>query len=359
MRTSLNINIPNPCHEDWSKMTLQQQGRHCSSCEKTVYDFTSKTDEQIVKTFLDKGKICGRFKSTQLNRELVLSRKEKNNYLSYVASTLFAFFSFGTQDVKAQGKSRIVKVNSLKNQMVNGKMGTSILNSKTIHGTIYNSHQFPIPNVNVMVKGSYNSTRTNIAGNFKLKGKLGDVLIIEAKGFKTTEVTITDFGNHQIYIKTNHLESDNKAVKTDTISTLIASIKGNIVSKTDGLPLPGVKITNLQSKVITQSDFDGNFSIEAETGNKLKFEFVGVKPKKVKINDKRFYKIKMTEDLSELTTIVASGYPSYIISNYDKNKTEKNKARKVKRQNIKNRELDRTTVGNFLYNITNIFRRKE
>ncbi|WP_157588794.1 hypothetical protein [Psychroserpens burtonensis] len=52
MRTTLIINIPKPCHEDWNQMTTQQKGRHCSSCEKTVIDFTSKTNEQIVKIFL-------------------------------------------------------------------------------------------------------------------------------------------------------------------------------------------------------------------------------------------------------------------------------------------------------------------
>nr|WP_321224504.1 hypothetical protein [uncultured Psychroserpens sp.] len=121
MRTSLNINIPEPCHEDWNKMTLQQKGRYCKSCEKTVFDFTSKTDEQIVKTFLNEGRVCGRYKSTQLNRALVLNRKEKNNYLSYVASTLFTFLSFGTQYVEAQGKPKIVNVDSLQKQLVKGK----------------------------------------------------------------------------------------------------------------------------------------------------------------------------------------------------------------------------------------------
>ncbi|MFD2917964.1 carboxypeptidase-like regulatory domain-containing protein [Psychroserpens luteus] len=205
MRTSLNINIPEPCHEDWSKMTLQQKGRHCTSCEKTVFDFTTKTDEQIVKTFLDEGKVCGRFKSTQLNRELVLTRKEKNNYLSYVASTLFAFLSFGTQDIEAQEEPRIVKVDSLQQQMVNEKIETSILNTKPINGTVFSSEKFPIPNVEIFIKNSANSTTSDIGGNFTIKVELGFILIVKTSGYETAEITINDFGKRQIYLKTNKI----------------------------------------------------------------------------------------------------------------------------------------------------------
>nr|WP_321230514.1 carboxypeptidase-like regulatory domain-containing protein [uncultured Psychroserpens sp.] len=234
MRTSVNINIPEPCHEDWSKMTLQQKGRHCTSCEKTVFDFTTKTDEQIVKTFLDEGKVCGRFKSTQLNRELVLTRKEKNNYLSYVASTLFAFLSFGTQDVEAQGKPRIVKVDSLQQQMVNGKIGTSILNTKPISGTVFNSEKFPIPNVEIFIKNSANSTTSDIGGNFTIKVELGSILIIKASGYETAEITINDFGKRQIYLKRQTREivtsvipvCDTINTKTETVTLMLGGIAG-------------------------------------------------------------------------------------------------------------------------------------
>jgi hypothetical protein len=33
--------ISNPCHEDWSKMTPDDRGRHCAACAKTVVDVTA------------------------------------------------------------------------------------------------------------------------------------------------------------------------------------------------------------------------------------------------------------------------------------------------------------------------------
>ena len=66
----LKITIPTPCHEDWNKMTPDEKGRHCSSCAKSVVDFTGMSDEEVKYFFLNKKedeRVCGRFKQTQLH----------------------------------------------------------------------------------------------------------------------------------------------------------------------------------------------------------------------------------------------------------------------------------------------------
>jgi hypothetical protein len=47
----LHLDIPEPCHEDWHKMSPEAQGRYCGSCQKTVTDFTSMSDTQLVALF--------------------------------------------------------------------------------------------------------------------------------------------------------------------------------------------------------------------------------------------------------------------------------------------------------------------
>lgn len=67
----LKISIPTPCHEDWNKMTPGETGRHCSSCAKSVIDFTGMSDEEVKHFFINKKAsehVCGRFKQTQLHR---------------------------------------------------------------------------------------------------------------------------------------------------------------------------------------------------------------------------------------------------------------------------------------------------
>lgn len=63
------IHIPEPCHEDWGKMTPNEQGAFCKSCAKTVVDFSDRTDNEIQKYLLENidNHICGRFRINQLD----------------------------------------------------------------------------------------------------------------------------------------------------------------------------------------------------------------------------------------------------------------------------------------------------
>jgi hypothetical protein len=73
MNKSLNtISIEKPCHENWDTMSNVEKGKHCQLCKKNVIDFSKMKDEEIIE-IIQKNKnesLCGRFKSTQLNRPL-------------------------------------------------------------------------------------------------------------------------------------------------------------------------------------------------------------------------------------------------------------------------------------------------
>jgi hypothetical protein len=63
------IHIPEPCHEDWDKMTPNEQGSFCKVCAKTVVDFSDKSEAEI-QNFLTENidkKVCGRFRISQLD----------------------------------------------------------------------------------------------------------------------------------------------------------------------------------------------------------------------------------------------------------------------------------------------------
>ncbi len=69
MKSNFKITIPEPCNEDWDKMTPDETGRFCLVCNKSVIDFTNKLPEEIQQFFLkNQGQtICGRFKNSQLD----------------------------------------------------------------------------------------------------------------------------------------------------------------------------------------------------------------------------------------------------------------------------------------------------
>ncbi|MEZ4856962.1 MAG: carboxypeptidase-like regulatory domain-containing protein [Gelidibacter sp.] len=199
MRKVININIPKPCHEDWNTMTPKDKGRHCAVCSKTVIDFTKATDEDIVTSLESHGNLCGRFKSSQLNRAIVLSRKDKNNYLSWVASSLFAMLTVGTHTAKAQDTPLIVQTDTTQLNAIKGKVATSILNEKVIRGTVTSVEDgLPLPGVNVIIKGTTKGVQTDFDGNFTIKTNIDDILMLSYVGMKSKEVKISSLNTYNI-----------------------------------------------------------------------------------------------------------------------------------------------------------------
>ena len=66
-----SVRIPRPCAASWAAMTPTPTGRHCAACQKTVVDFTQKTDAEILAYLAGAaGPACGRFRAGQLARPL-------------------------------------------------------------------------------------------------------------------------------------------------------------------------------------------------------------------------------------------------------------------------------------------------
>ena len=64
-----HISIPKPCHENWDSMHPREQGRHCDACDKTVIDFTDKSEKEIGEYFAEHAheRICGHFRKDQVD----------------------------------------------------------------------------------------------------------------------------------------------------------------------------------------------------------------------------------------------------------------------------------------------------
>ena len=74
------------------------------------------------------------------------------------------------------------------------------------------------------------------------------------------------------------------------------------VADADGLPIPGVNIKVKGTKQGTQTDFDGNFSIEASSDQTLVFTYVGYGKEEVKVGEKTTINVTLTkgEELDEV-----------------------------------------------------------
>jgi len=188
MKKSITINIPEPCHEGWQNMTPTQKGRFCTSCEKEVIDFSNKRDEDLVKELVGKTNICGRFKSSQLNREVKMERKSNNSLLPYAASLLVPLSLMGSNPTETDG--------SEKNFVSLGIGRYSNMNNNRIQvitsGKITDAHGKPLFNVEISVKESGRSVVSGIRGDYQIKSLDRETLIFKKDGFVAQEVKLTN-----------------------------------------------------------------------------------------------------------------------------------------------------------------------
>jgi hypothetical protein len=77
MKTQMQFNIPEPCHESESKMITCGEGKFCFSCRKYVYDFTNWTKEELQDFFKNKSSesICGKVRPEILTKPTPVSRR--------------------------------------------------------------------------------------------------------------------------------------------------------------------------------------------------------------------------------------------------------------------------------------------
>ncbi|MCK5402079.1 MAG: TonB-dependent receptor plug domain-containing protein, partial [Flavobacteriaceae bacterium] len=83
------------------------------------------------------------------------------------------------------------------------------------------------------------------------------------------------------------------------------TISGTI-SDNSGLPLPGVNIIVKGTTTGTQSDFDGNYSINASAGDVLTFSYVGLKTVEQTVGAANTINVTMEEDAAVLEEVVVT-----------------------------------------------------
>lgn len=146
-RLPIQIAIPQPCNEDWENMTPREQGRYCSSCQKCVTDFTGFSDEDLYRFLMDNigVKVCGRFKSNQLNRDIlphIPPQPHSQLYKWMIAAGLALIFSVTPEsNLFAQAP---VQQTQVVTTVENEEEDTEGDSTVTITGTVVDENDEPI-----------------------------------------------------------------------------------------------------------------------------------------------------------------------------------------------------------------------
>lgn len=85
------------------------------------------------------------------------------------------------------------------------------------------------------------------------------------------------------------------------------TITGTVTDQ-DGAPLPGANVLVKGTTNGTQTDFDGNYTINADSNATLVFSYIGFARQEVAVNGRTTINVSMAEDASQLSEVVVTGY---------------------------------------------------
>ncbi|MFD0861080.1 TonB-dependent receptor [Sungkyunkwania multivorans] len=107
--------------------------------------------------------------------------------------------------------------------------------------------------------------------------------------------------------KDRSLNAINKGLTSMIRKATQDPIRGT-VSDGDGFPLPGASIVVKGTSRGTQTDFDGNYQIIADTGEVLVFSYVGMTTREVTVGNNKVVNVSLTSSASELEEVIVVAY---------------------------------------------------
>jgi len=269
----IQLRIKEPCHESWNKMHSLPGGRFCSSCEKTVVDFSEMTDNEVVR-FIQKNnqKLCGRFRPEQLNREMAIPRKptsfQKWKSAAAILAGLLTWNPVGAQAYLGQGDLFPI-MNIENNQKETIKKNTKPTQHK-LKGIVKDANGEPLIGATILLEQN-KGTVTDIDGKFELE---------IPEDWESFEVTFSYIG-----YATQVIEFDRKEI----IEGEIAEVKMNSsAALLNEIKVVGYKVGLIKGDVmgsystVTSSNCFGNLvskvEEEKEETTNLKIEISNVYP---------------------------------------------------------------------------------
>lgn len=90
------VSIPEPCHEDWDKMTNTDKGKFCGLCQKEVHDVSSFSDKKLINFMKENENACVQMLPSQTDRNLLPEKKSPLLSRAAVALGLISLTATGT-----------------------------------------------------------------------------------------------------------------------------------------------------------------------------------------------------------------------------------------------------------------------
>ncbi len=186
-------------------MTPGANGRFCSSCAKTVLDFTMMEDREILQWFAShQGSTCGRFTPDQLNRPMVNppERKSRWRYWHYLIAGLLFSSEVSAQTKPARAPMSRQTPPNPQNEILLGKIKAQSEAqpepqpfTDSIRGRVMDANGKPVLYATIKYTKTYGVV-SDVNGYFSIPANRvqQDTLFITAVGFKSIALPMSQWG---------------------------------------------------------------------------------------------------------------------------------------------------------------------
>lgn len=193
----IKLTIPEPCHENWNNMTPTEKGKHCSVCEKEVFDMTGMPESEVAQKIskMESGNVCARIPNAYLDKKIELHAAGIGNYGKMgVAGALITAVAFTPMISNPETDlSEVAKNNTI--QISNSSI--------QLNGTVVNEKGEIISGVRIIIEQNNHKAFTTSLANGRFVINLDSQKItngkaflkIEKEGFEIVEREITIDGN--------------------------------------------------------------------------------------------------------------------------------------------------------------------
>jgi hypothetical protein len=215
MSKKFQLQIPEPCHENWDKMTPVDKGRFCDSCQKAVVDFTGMSDSQLVAFFKkpSTGSVCGRFYNDQLERDIDIPRKRLpwlKYFFQFTIPVFLTTLKIQSQENKLLKERLTPNTSTTCDRIVYATAGMVSYSqeSRKIIGIVTGDKGKGIPYASIYLKGTTKGVTCDSTGFFKIEVPQNEnkiALIASSVGYleKEKEMNIRKSNFIEIKLTTN------------------------------------------------------------------------------------------------------------------------------------------------------------
>lgn len=200
------IKIGFSCFKKWPNLSGTDKERYCESCNKTVYNFSELSDQEIIEFLSNRNgqKTCGKFTKYQIAsiNQSLKSTQFPSVYKPFILSaSMTALVACGTSKKtintnREHGGSNVEIITELLNP--------DSINTILIEGFIYDEINKPLIGANFFLLESKIGCTTDLDGKFKLLIKQEDIKSENASvqyfGYAPLEIPLVEIKNKEIKI---------------------------------------------------------------------------------------------------------------------------------------------------------------